>query len=712
MSKIYDIIIIGGGPAGLTAGLYAGRRGLKTIILSETLGGQMAMAHWVENYPGIDSMSGLELSEKMKKQAQKFGCEFKIEKVVGLDFKDEMKKVRTTEKEYSTKAVILATGAHSRKLEIEGEDKFIGKGVSYCAVCLPPEEEVVSNSSIVPIQSLTPNTRVLTGDGGYHEIKELTKTPYAGDLIAIKTRFFTEEVLLTPNHPVLKLNVSKGAGPNYWKKFAFSEPEWLEAGNLKKDDILVYPIIKEIKDIQLLKISSLLDVKHDNKYAYNKRETHTSVRIPNILKVNEEFLRLIGYYLAEGCTIKHGITFYFNKKEREYTKDLKEIVNNLFGLKVHIKYVNNVCKITIDSHIVKDLFNNLFNKYSYNKRLPQWIITLPCEKQAELIKGFWRGDGCIRYKDFTLVTNSRKLTYQLRDILLRLGIIPSIQRRKKENLNKKIHKIDGRNIVFRHDKYHISIGGPSLEIMSNVLGVKHPKLFNRKMTCDHAWIKDDKLLLPIRYVKHVSYNGYVYNIVVNETPTYVAKNFIVHNCDGPLFKGKKVVVVGGSDCAVNVAVYLSEIASKTYLIHRRDRLRAEEANQDKLKKAKVKIILNSCIEKIQGDKFVKNIVIKNVNTDKRTELAIDGVFIEGGEVPTTEIVKAAGVDIDEKNFVKVNDKFETNIPGVFASGVVTGAFSQIVIATSQGAETAANVYLYLKGGFYGENKPADYGGKK
>jgi len=315
--ETYDLIIVGGGPAGLAAGLYAARRNLKVLILSEFLGGQMSYAPSVENYPGSESIPGLKLAEKMKKQAESFGCKFKLEKVVALNLKDEMKKIRTTEKEYSAKAVIIATGSHYRKLEAEGEDKFIGRGVSYCSTC-----------------------------------------------------------------------------------------------------------------------------------------------------------------------------------------------------------------------------------------------------------------------------------------------------------------------------------------------------------------------------------------------------------DGPCFKGKKVAVIGGSDTAVRSAIYLSEIASETYLIHRRDQLRAEEVNQKKLEKSKVKIIWNSAVEKIEGDKLVNKIIIKDVNTNKKTELAVDGVFIEIGEIPTTEIVKAAGVEINERNFIKVNERFETSIKGVFAAGDVTGSFAQIIVAAADGAEAATNAYLYLRGGVYGEKKPADYGEKK
>jgi thioredoxin reductase (NADPH) len=183
-------------------------------------------------------------------------------------------------------------------------------------------------------------------------------------------------------------------------------------------------------------------------------------------------------------------------------------------------------------------------------------------------------------------------------------------------------------------------------------------------------------------------------------------------CDGPCFKGKRVAVVGGSDAAVKSAVYLSEIASETFLIHRRDQLRADEANQELLKNSKVKVIWNSVVVKIEGDKLVSKITINDVNTNEKKEMPIEGVFIEIGEVPTTEIVKSAGVEVNEKNFIKVDEKFQTNVPGVFAAGDVTGAFAQIVVAAAGGAEAATSAYMLIKGGAYGERKPADYGEKK
>jgi len=298
---IYDLIIIGAGPAGLTAGIYAGRRHLKTLIISEDIGGQMTLSHLVENYPGTEPAPGVELSEKMKKQAEKFGCEIINEKIDGVKLKRDIKEVWAEEKKFEAKTVIIATGAQHRKLNIEGEEEFLGKGVSYCATC-----------------------------------------------------------------------------------------------------------------------------------------------------------------------------------------------------------------------------------------------------------------------------------------------------------------------------------------------------------------------------------------------------------DGPLFKGKKVAVVGGSDSAVMIALYLNQLASETYLIHRRDKLRADEHNQKKLFDSTVKVIWDTVVEKVEGDEMVKNIKIKNVKTEEIKDLPLEGVFIEIGYIPSTEIMESAGVEIDENKYIKVNQLCETNIEGVFAAGDVTGGFAQIVTAAAQGAIAATTAYFYIQ----------------
>lgn len=135
---MYDIVIIGGGAAGLSAAIYAGRSAMRTLVVEGTsLGGQVNLTYEVDNYPGFfDNPAGADLSENMKKHAAKFGAEFTTETVKSIvDFDQDIKTVVTRRNAYDTRAVIFATGANPRKLGVEGEDRFYGMGVSYCATC-------------------------------------------------------------------------------------------------------------------------------------------------------------------------------------------------------------------------------------------------------------------------------------------------------------------------------------------------------------------------------------------------------------------------------------------------------------------------------------------------------------------------------------------------------------------------------------------------
>ncbi len=137
MKEIYDMIIIGGGPAGYTAALYGKRAGLKTLILEKYMpGGQMAESHNIENYPGFeDGIDGFSLGEKMMKQALRFGAESKYKEVVSVSLNENPKIVKTKDETFFGKTIVIATGANPRELGIENEKALIGKGVSYCATC-------------------------------------------------------------------------------------------------------------------------------------------------------------------------------------------------------------------------------------------------------------------------------------------------------------------------------------------------------------------------------------------------------------------------------------------------------------------------------------------------------------------------------------------------------------------------------------------------
>jgi thioredoxin reductase (NADPH) len=137
MMKEYEAVVIGGGPAGLTAGLYLSRYGLNTLLLERGLmGGQIVNAARVENYPGFPAgVSGMDLGQLMHDQASKFGLNFETAEVMGLKHDGKLFKIVTDDGDYLAAAVVIASGSNYRKMGVEGEDRLTGRGVSYCATC-------------------------------------------------------------------------------------------------------------------------------------------------------------------------------------------------------------------------------------------------------------------------------------------------------------------------------------------------------------------------------------------------------------------------------------------------------------------------------------------------------------------------------------------------------------------------------------------------
>ena len=135
--RIYDLVIIGGGPGGYTAALYAARAGLKTMVLEKlSAGGQMALTEQVENYPGFEAgIDGFALGQKMQRQAERFGAGTAYAEVTSLDLNAWPRVVETSEGTFFARTVILATGANPRPLGLEGEEGLVGRGVAYCAAC-------------------------------------------------------------------------------------------------------------------------------------------------------------------------------------------------------------------------------------------------------------------------------------------------------------------------------------------------------------------------------------------------------------------------------------------------------------------------------------------------------------------------------------------------------------------------------------------------
>lgn len=253
--KAYDTIIIGGGPGGLSAAIYAARGDLKTAVFEKSLvGGQINVTFEVENYPGIpEILSGFELSDRFKQQADKFGTEFIDEEIIKVDFesKDGYKKVYTEDEEYLTKTIIIATGAQPRSLGCPGEEEYIGKGVSYCATC----DGALYRNKVVAV--------IGGGDSAVEEGMFLTKfaskvyvVHRRDELRAVKTiqdRAFKNEKM----EFIWDSVVDEVKGENFVTSLILENKKTKEKSELKVDGVFVYVGI--LPNNELLKKDITLD---------------------------------------------------------------------------------------------------------------------------------------------------------------------------------------------------------------------------------------------------------------------------------------------------------------------------------------------------------------------------------------------------------------------------------------------------------------------
>lgn len=704
------LIIIGSGPAGLCAAIYAARGELQPVVITgNTPGGQPTLTTDVDDYPGFpEGIKGPELTQLFLRQAEKFGTRFVKEEVKSVDFSKTPFEIKTESKALTSLSVIIATGSSPVWLNLPSEKKLLGRGVSACAVCVTPDTQIITNPSVTPITTIQEPKGVLTHKGRFQPTLVTGNRHYKGRMTVINSSFFYGELKLTPEHEILAAKRIKGY---YHQKFLLRQkykegvgsclselglsPGWIPAGSLDKGDFLFYPILQEIKDISEINLCNYVDCQKIGDFVANHKSTHTSVKIPKTIKVDKNLLRLCGYYISEGSGGKQ-LDIYFHKGEINYINDVRDLIKNIFGVNVHIKTSGSVTHIQCFSKLVGEFFKNTFGCLSEEKHLPHWILNLPVDKQAELFKGVWRGDGSSKRKSFHYVTSSKVLSEQLKVILLRMGTIPNTFIKTVEHQNRVAHKIKGRDIIAKHDKYEIEIGGPWVGIVAKYLGIEHPMQESRKRTNYFGWFQEEYAVIPIRNIRQERYDGMVYNLTVENDNSYTTTNACVHNCDGPFFKGKKVAIIGGGDSAMKEAVYLSKIAAEVIVVHRRDQLRAQEVLQKQAKaKDNIKFIFNSEVVEILGDEKVTGLKLKNIATEELTKLEVDGVFVAIGHKPATGFLKGQ-VELDVKDFVVKHGKTETSVPGVFVAGdVADSIYRQIVTAAGSGAQAALDVESYL-----------------
>jgi thioredoxin reductase (NADPH) len=293
--KIYDLIIIGGGPAGLTAGIYATRGKLDTLLLDRLApGGLAASTEWVENYPGFpEGIAGADLMKRMEEQAQKFGLEItSIKEVLSVDFKNKIKAIKVEDGEYKTKSVIISTGTQPKKLNIPGEDKFKGRGVTYCATCDGP---LFKDKDIVVIGA---------GSSGIQEglyllrfVKTVTVIEFLPHMTAEK--ILQERASKEPqmkfylNHLVTSIN-----GENKVESVTIKNRDTGEEKKIEAQGVFVYVGLTPITGF--LKEQIELD-----KWGYISAGEDTKTSVPGVFAagdVRQKILRQITTSIGDGAT--------------------------------------------------------------------------------------------------------------------------------------------------------------------------------------------------------------------------------------------------------------------------------------------------------------------------------------------------------------------------------------------------------------------------
>ena len=247
---------------------------------------------------------------------------------------------------------------------------------------------------------------------------------------------------------------------------------------------------------------------------------------------------------------------------------------------------------------------------------------------------------------------------------------------------------------------HAEEFGVEVEEVIKITDIKVEGPLNIVVTDDEGMLYKGKACIIATGTDHRKLN------VPGETELFGKGVSYCSTCDGPIFKNRKVAVVGGGNNACISAIYLDDsLKAQVSLVHRRDELRAEKPlREDIIENQKITKYWNSTIQEIKGEDKVEAVVLKNSKTNELEEVKIDGVFINIGELPRNELAKILNLELDDYGYIYVNRKQETNIKGIYAAGDITGGILQTCIAVGEGATAAVYAYLYIQGGWYSEKK--------
>ncbi len=371
----------------------------------------------------------------------------------------------------------------------------------WCPGCVTGDTVVIANPSAKTMLEVQPGEQVLTASGEFKQVAARISHHYAGPLYHVRVKCFGE-IKATHEHPFVAVR-------RRWGRHRHNEEfveKKIQASELRVGDYLVFPVMQRVVDMEDFPVD----------FARKKKDTR-SKGLPSSVKVDADFLRLLGYYVAEGSSHKRSLVFSLNKNEPDLIGDIESLMGRIFGLRGSTVHRDgNEVDVVFNSSYLAEIFGNLFGRNAEDKRIPHELMFLPASKQNGLIRGLWRGDGDFKQDKARFTTTSMVLAEQVKLLLLRQGIVPII-RLEAARLN---HGVAYRLYVRYWRDYNR---------LAAIVGVADRRKASRDKRS--SVVKDGRVYLPIFKITTSPYEGQVYDLTVSdEGHTFVTSAGASGNC--------------------------------------------------------------------------------------------------------------------------------------------------------------------------------------
>ncbi len=399
-----------------------------------------------------------------------------------------------------------------QNLEVEEDNSYVASNIAihncvFCGLCIEPETDIATNPGLKQMSQVQVGDLVLTHRGEYKPVTKVWDMTYSGPYYRIHAFGKPEPLACTADHPIIA--VSRPASSRKDKRLLRVTAPLLfyRPGELKPGDYLVSPIVRKV-----------LHTERYEKDVPMYRGGKTTRRLS--LEATPDLFRLIGYYYAEGsCDGGRRVNFDFNETEREtYARDCGVLVARFFRKEVKIRKNGlHGIRLVLDSATAEDFFSQ-FGKGAPNKKMPDWIFFAESEKQSELLRGEWQGDGCrvrqARQKYLNITTTSKTLAFQIQSVYARLGIVATI---------------DSEQTPGKLRSYHVNVFGRWAIKLANMWGIEFD--YNPTKHADKFHIDDKYVYLPIRRIEVEEVRDHrVMDVTVEDDHTFAPLGLATSNC--------------------------------------------------------------------------------------------------------------------------------------------------------------------------------------